>query len=105
MKFGLSENTIDKINNLFVKYPQIEEVILYGSRAKGNYKNGSDIDIVLKGKNMDQSFLYKLANEIDDLMLPYSFDISLYDSITNKELLDHINRVGKVFFNRSLITN
>ena len=105
MKFGLKEETIEKINGLFINFPQVEEVILYGSRAKGNYKTGSDIDLVLKGKNLDLSILYQITKKIDDLLLPYSFDISLFDQITNTNLLEHIRRVGKLFFDRALIKN
>ena len=49
MRFGLTDETITKINTVFVKYSEIEEVVLYGSRAKGNYREGSDIDLTLKG--------------------------------------------------------
>jgi predicted nucleotidyltransferase len=50
MKFGLSNATLEKFHSVFSKYPEIEEVLIYGSRAKGNYREGSDIDITLKGK-------------------------------------------------------
>lgn len=105
MMFGLKEETIEKINGLFISFPQVEEVVLYGSRAKGNYKPGSDIDLVLKGKDLDLSILYQITSKIDDLLLPYSFDISLFDQVINTALLEHINRVGKLFFDRTLITN
>ena len=77
MKFGLKEEIIDKINSVFVKHSEVEEVILYGSRAKGNFKKGSDIDLVLKGQQLDISLLNKINLEIDDFLLPYSFDISI----------------------------
>lgn len=105
MMFGLKEETIEKINGLFISFPQVEEVVLYGSRAKGNYKPGSDIDLVLKGKDLDLSILYQRTSKIDDLLLPYSFDISLFDQVINTALLEQINRVGKLFFDRTLITN
>ncbi len=100
MEFGLEEKIITKINNVFKKYPQVFEVILYGSRAKGNFKNGSDVDLVLIGNRLDLSLLYKIRNEIDDLLLPYSFDISILNLITNENLLEHINRVGKIFYRK-----
>ena len=98
MKFGLKEDVIDKINKIFVKYPQVEKVVLYGSRAKGNPKNGSDIDLALEGREIDLSLVNKINNEIDDLLLPYSFDISILDQINNPDLIDHIKRKGKVFY-------
>lgn len=98
MKFGLKEETIAKINDVFAKYPQVEEAILYGSRAKGNFKKGSDIDLTLKGKKLSLSLVNKISLEIDDLLLPYSFDISILDQIDNPDLFDHIKRRGVVFF-------
>lgn len=100
MKFGLKEETIDKINNVFAKYSQVEEAILYGSRAKGNFKNGSDLDLALKGNNLDLSIINKICLEIDDLMLPYSFDISILNQISNPDLIDHIKRRGVKFYAR-----
>ncbi|MDI6731105.1 MAG: nucleotidyltransferase domain-containing protein [Candidatus Margulisbacteria bacterium] len=100
MKFGLKEETISKINKIFAQYPQVEEAILYGSRAKGNYKNGSDIDLTLKGKGLTLTVMNKIGLEIDDLLLPYTFDMSIFDNISNPDLIDHIKRVGKIFYKR-----
>ena len=75
----------------------IDEVILYGSRAMGNYKTGSDIDLVLKGTKLSLTDLLKIENELDDLMLPYKIDVALYHQINNPELIEHIQRVGKSF--------
>jgi len=98
MKFGLKEEIIHKINNIFLQYSAVEEAILYGSRAKGNFKKGSDIDIVLKGAKLNLSELHNIMIEIDDLSLPYSVDISLLHTINNPDLLDHIRRRGVVFY-------
>lgn len=95
---GLTYDEILAINKIFSKYPQIEEVILYGSRAKGNFKNTSDIDLSLVGKEIDLSLQTDIEFDLDDLMLPYKFDISIYDRISNPELLDHIKKVGKKFY-------
>lgn len=100
MKFGLKQETIEKINNIFQQYEQIEEVILYGSRAKGNYKNGSDIDLTIKGKNLNIFLLNKISNDLDDLMLPYKFDISIYNYLQNSDIIDHIKRIGVNFYMR-----
>ncbi|MFM5482282.1 nucleotidyltransferase domain-containing protein [Aeromonas veronii] len=86
------------VNQVFAKYPEIDSVILYGSRAKGNYTNGSDIDLTLCGEKLNFSLLCCIANELDDLLLPYTFDISLFKQIDNQDLLDHIKRVGVVFY-------
>ncbi len=95
-RFGLGTETIQAINTVFNKFPAIKSVIIYGSRAKGNFQNGSDIDITLKGTNLDLNLLQEVYLQLDSLLLPYSFDISLFHQIENPELKDHINRVGKV---------
>ena len=94
---GLKKSTQEKLNQLFSTYSMIDEVVLYGSRAKGTFKNGSDIDLTIKSKTMTINDLLKLENLIDDLLLPYKVDISLYDQIDNKNLLDHIHNVGLLF--------
>lgn len=71
---------------------------MYGSRAKGNYKSGSDIDISLKEEKLTFSDLLKIEGELDDLLLPYKIDISLFRQIKDEEVLAHIQNVGKVFF-------
>ena len=100
MKFGLKDETILKIQSAFVKFPEIEKVVIYGSRAKGNYRNGSDIDITLFGKELNHQILLRLMNEIDELNTPYMFDISIYDTLSSETLKEHINRVGLVFYER-----
>jgi uncharacterized protein len=96
--YGLSEKTIKAIQGVFAKYPQIDRAILYGSRAKGNYRNGSDIDLALVGAELDLSLIFKIELELDDLMLPYKIDLAAYHQIENQELVGHIDRVGVVFF-------
>lgn len=100
MKFGLDQDTIDKINSVFVKYPAIEEVVIYGSRAKGNYREGSDIDITLKGKEVNDRTRADVWLDIDDLNTPYLFDISVFHTLDSNSLLEHINRVGKIFYKK-----
>lgn len=100
MHFGLRKEDILKIQQVLSHYPQVEEAILYGSRAKGNYRNGSDIDLSLKGKELTLNQQFSLENELDDLLLPYKMDISIFHQIQNPDLLDHIERVGKVFYER-----
>ncbi len=76
MKYGLKEKTIEQIQNVFSKFIMVEKVVLYGSRAKGNPKKGSDIDIALYGNGLNLKIIRKIENELDDLMLPYCFDLS-----------------------------
>ena len=98
MKFGLKETVIDKINSVFENYSEIEKVVIYGSRAKGNFRPGSDIDITLIGKNLEYSILSKINISIDDLNTPYLFDISIFEKLNAPDLEEHINRVGQIFY-------
>ena len=103
MKYGLKENVVEQIRKVFEKYTQVEKAVLYGSRAKGNFKNGSDIDLVLYGNNLTLQIINKISNELDDLLLPYKFDLSIYHQISNKYLIEHIERVGIVFYEKEKI--
>ena len=100
MMYGLETKTLESITNTFSKFPEIEKVILYGSRAKGNFKNGSDIDLTFIGSKLNLTILNKIALVIDDLLLPYSFDMSIFEHINNAELIEHIHRVGKCIYTK-----
>ena len=76
-------------------------VIIYGSRAKGNYKNGSDIDLTFIGKNISDRDWSGIFQDLDELPTPYTFDLSILSTIENPDLVDHINRVGKIFYEKS----
>ncbi len=100
MAFGLPKETIERICCVLKTNPQVETVILYGSRAKGNYKNGSDIDLTFTGCDLNLHVLNRIDNEIDDLLLPWSFDLSIYSQIETQDLIDHIERVGILFYQK-----
>jgi len=101
LRFGLKESNIQSINATLSHYPQVEQAILYGSRARGNYKNGSDIDLTLcGGADLTMNVLYRIMDELDDLLLPYSMDLSIFNDIEDAELLGHIRRVGVGFYER-----
>ena len=100
MPYGLKKKVIQKINRIFAGYQEVEKVLLYGSRAKGNHKTGSDIDLTLIGKNLNLKLLNKISLDLDDLLLAYKIDLSLHDQINNHDLLDHISRVKKVFYKK-----
>ncbi len=97
-RFGLSETVIDKICSVFAQHPEVEQVLLYGSRAKGNFKRGSDIDLTLLGPSLSEQLLLRLMTELDDLLLPYTIDLSIYAAITHPDLREHIKRVGQIFY-------
>jgi uncharacterized protein len=100
MEFGLKQETIDRINSVFEKHPEIDKVIIYGSRAKGNYRIGSDIDLSIYGNDLNYELIGKVSSEIDDLDTPYLFDISIFRLLNSPSLEEHINRVGKVFYKK-----
>jgi len=100
MPYGLTQKIIHKVNSVLANYENIDEAILYGSRAKGNYSAGSDIDLTLKAKGFTLSQLNKISIDLDDLLLPYTFDLSIFDHISNPALVEHIQRVGISFYKR-----
>ena len=100
MKYGLTEATVEKIQGVFARFPAIQKVVLYGSRAKGNFKTGSDIDLTLYGKALTSDLCSTIASELDDLLLPYTIDLSIFDELNHAKLREHIERVGVVFYER-----
>jgi len=101
LRFGLKESTIEAICFVLAEYPAVEKAFIYGSRAMGSFKRGSDIDLVLVGPDLTRDEIQRIEIELDDLMLPYMFDIADYRWISNADLVDHIERVGKTFYTRT----
>ena len=93
--FGLSPRTLGMLRAVLGQHPGIQRAVVYGSRAKGNFRPGSDIDLTLDAPELTLSDLIRIDSELDDLMLPYTIDLSLLQHISNPELLKHIERVGK----------
>lgn len=104
IKFGLEEIDIKKIQAVFAAFPDVEKAVLYGSRSKGNFKLSSDIDLTLSGKNLNLSITNAISTELDDLLLPYTIDLSIFHQISNQNLIEHINRVGQVFYEHNQIS-
>lgn len=100
MKYGLPAATIEKMHAVLSRFPRVERAVLYGSRVKGNFKPGSDIDLTLFGEDLDSSQLGKIAAALDDLLLPYTIDLSIYAELNHAKLREHIDRVGVVFYER-----
>ncbi|CAG5070228.1 hypothetical protein DYBT9623_02968 [Dyadobacter sp. CECT 9623] len=100
IKSGLTEEDVLKIISAIEKFSEIDQVVLFGSRAKGNFRTGSDVDLAVKMKGKDiTNQLSGILNE--ESLLPYHFDILNIAKISNPELLDHIDRVGVVFFEKA----
>lgn len=101
MGLGISEEYITKLKNLFSNNPKIKEAVVFGSRAKGTNKPGSDIDIALKGENIELDDILNLSVAIDKFWIPNKIDLVIYNRINEPELIEHINRVGKTIFGSS----
>jgi predicted nucleotidyltransferase len=94
LNIRLSINDLESIRRVIKSFPKIDDAVLFGSRAKGTYSNGSDIDIALKGGNILLNDRLDLSNTLEELLLPFKFDLIIYDRITESALIDHINKVG-----------
>jgi len=99
MEYGLSARTFSTLNAIFQKYSGIKRAILYGSRAKGQFRTGSDIDLsLITDDTFTRSDLLRISGDFDDSDLPYFVDVSIYDRLSNPDLKAHIDRVGKVLY-------
>lgn len=102
MSHGLEKRDIDHIISALRQTPEVEQALIFGSRAKGNPKTASDIDLALKGPNITSQTLTTLRDLLDEeLPLPYFFDILHYENLENKELIDHIDRVGYLLYDKN----
>ena len=99
--FGLYPTSLKELLSIFEKHKNIDEVIIYGSRAIGNYKEGSDIDLTLIGK-IDYSELFDIKEEIENSNIPYLVDLSIFQKLNSESLKEHIDRVGKTFYKRKI---
>lgn len=102
MIFGLTSEQFFLIKNTLVSILEIEKVIIFGSRVGDNFKSSSDIDLAVAGKNITPQVINRISAELDDLPLPFMFDILDINSISNLALKNKINSKGKVFFERDL---
>lgn len=103
---GLNYQTLQTILNIIKDYPSIDKVILFGSRAMGNYKSGSDIDLALCGTQLTTDTCFKVSALLNEhTLMPYRFDIINYASITNESLLEHINHEGQIIFEKQSVNN
>ena len=102
-QFGISEKSFNLILEASAQYTEIEEVVIFGSRAKGNYKNGSDIDLAIKGSNCSASLAMDASAYINEkLPIPYMVDVVDYNSLQHMELKEHIDRIGKTIYNKQV---
>jgi predicted nucleotidyltransferase len=100
MRFGLPEEAIQEIQAALALYPEVEKAILYGSRATGTFKPGSDIELTLVGEKLTHNHLLGIMSDLDDLLLPWMIDLSLLVAIDRPGLRDHIDREGQTLYER-----
>ena len=98
--FGLSDKNLAELRAILSSIPHIEEAIIYGSRARGNYKNGSDIDLSLKGRDLTYHDLALLDFKLDDSYIPYFFDTNSYSRLSNPDLIANIDKYGKTIYKK-----
>tara|TARA_B110000879_G_C11154486_1_gene506197 strand:- start:1715 stop:2008 length:294 start_codon:yes stop_codon:yes gene_type:complete len=91
--FGLLKEDILLITSVFVQYPQITKVNVFGSRALGNYRENSDIDLVIWGE-IAPATLAQIMTQLDELPLPYLFDLKMYNEISHQAFKDHIDEIA-----------
>lgn len=102
-EFGLDPNEQDIIRSVFRRHPEVAEARVFGSRAKGNAGPASDVDIVLSGVT-SHALLARIMGELDELPLPYRFDVTADELLQHAPLRGHIERVGRVFYQRETTT-
>ena len=103
MNHGLSDDTVHRIVEVLGHFPELEKAVLFGSRAKGNYRRGSDIDLALVGTALDWLTIGRIYDALDDLLLPYRFSLIQFDQGTDPDVAAHISRVGIVLFERRTV--
>ena len=103
-EFGITEKSYGLILEAFLKYTDIEEVLVFGSRAMGNYKTGSDIDFAIKGKNASNKTAWDVSGYLNEVLpIPYYIDVVCYEALSIPELKEHIDRYGKLCYSRQEI--
>jgi len=103
-KFGLTEKQFQLMINTISSFNEVETVLIFGSRAKGNFRPASDVDLAVFGEKVNRTTINRLSSALDDLPLPFKFDVLDYNQLTNKSLKEKINEQGEVFFERKLNT-
>lgn len=100
MPYGLTDNEMQILHDLFAENEKIEQVILYGSRAKGTYKPFSDVDITIVGKGLTEQDVNRLYAALEKSSIPYMFDIFTFDTLKNEIRKDHISRCGVIIYQK-----
>jgi predicted nucleotidyltransferase len=100
---GLSDKTLAQIRGVLADFPQVEKALLFGSRAKGTHKRGSDIDLALVGCNLDWETVGRISSALDDLPSPYRLSLIMFNERTDSEVAAHIRRVSICLFEKEAV--
>ncbi len=100
MNHGLPPAVVAAICGVLARHPEVDRAVLFGSRAKGGFKGGSDIDLTLSGNDLTPAKLAEIEDELDDLLLPYGLDLSIYERLAPGPLRAQIDRQGQEFYCR-----
>lgn len=103
MNHGLPDHVVSAVQLVLAAFPEVEQALLYGSRAKGTFKRGSDVDLTLCGRELNQRLLGKIDAALDHLLLPYKIDLSLFADLRHEPLIEHIRRVGAPIYVRTAV--
>lgn len=101
--YGIKDKDFISIRDIFAGHENADKVILYGSRANSNYRDSSDIDLVMAGEKLELTEKFTIENELDDLLLPYKIDVDIPHNIQNADLIDHIRRYGITLFEKRTV--
>lgn len=99
-KFGLTLEELELVYGIFRNFPEIKQVNIFGSRAKGNWKMGSDIDLVIMDESVKPEVLRQIKAAFEDSLLPYFVELQLFSELTESTYKSHIERVGKTLYRR-----
>ncbi|MEI6758032.1 MAG: nucleotidyltransferase domain-containing protein [Chlorobium sp.] len=97
-EFGIDDKNLHLIRSIFSDFNVINKVLVYGSRAKGNYSERSDVDLVICESNIDRKTVGEILLDINNSNFPYTVDLQIMENIKNRKLQEHIARVGKEFY-------
>jgi len=96
-EFGLRPEDLERIREVFRRHPEVRQVKIFGSRATGLFEDASDIDLALWG-DLNPELMGRILRELDELPLPYTFDVEAYATIRHPRLKRHVDEVGKILY-------
>ena len=100
--YGLTDKSYKELLEILASIPEIEEVLIYGSRARGDYWRASDVDLSIKGKDIVRRTLALLNDKLYESHIPQIFDTHIYSDIKSQTFKDNVDQDGKVIYRRTV---